>query len=291
MQSEVGRLFVGEEDVVLAQQVGADPLGTVGGGGVALLHLTEEKVVVAVHQLAGEEPVGKELQVADEAGEMDALGVEVGVHPVGDDVGQLADQAGGLHGVAPRPHVHPGVDDVEGDVAGFLFGQKDVQQLAGPLQPPQADVVLALVKVLELPQHPVGDGDAQLLALDREVEVVGQHQVDVGGQPDAERRLGIGDDVLGQLEVDRRDGGKQLDHGLRVGVGQGDEHPVGGLPVDGLTGAAAVADALAQQDGLLAVVVLHKDDAAVQHLTDPHEGSPPSRPGRHVRSGLRRWWR
>lgn len=194
----------------------------------------------------------------------------MGVHPVGDDIGQLPDQAGSLHGVTSRASVHSGVDDVEGDVPRFLLGQRDVQQLAGPLQSPQPHLILVPVKVLQLPQHPVGHRDAQPLALHRKVKVIGEHQVDVGRQLDAEDCLRIGNDVLGQFEVDRRDGGKQLDHGLGVRVGQGDEHPVGGLPVDDLAGAAAIADPLAQQDGLLTAVVLHQDNAAVQHLADPH---------------------
>ena len=62
MQRQIGCLLIGQEHAVLAQHKGAYFFRTGHCRRVVLLHLLEQKVVFAVHQFAGEEPLGKILQ-------------------------------------------------------------------------------------------------------------------------------------------------------------------------------------------------------------------------------------
>ena len=127
MQRQIGGFLVGQKHAVLAQHKGAYFFRAGHRCRIILLHLLEQKVVFAVHQFAGEEPLGKILQVAHEPRIVDALGTHRAVHTVGDNVGQLTDQLRCPHGIVAGLRVLPGVDDMEGDVACLFVRQLDAK--------------------------------------------------------------------------------------------------------------------------------------------------------------------
>ena len=58
--------------------------------------------------------------------------------------------------------------------------------------------------------------------------------------------------------------------GCASGLDNGRNTRSEGLPFNGLARLTAIADALAQQDGFLAAVILHQHNTAVQHLLNVH---------------------
>ena len=180
MQRQIGGLLIGQEHAVLAQNKGAYFFRTGHCRRVVLLHLLEQEVILTVHQLAGEEPLCKILQMAHEPCIVNALRADRAVHTVDDDIGQLTDELCRPHGIVAGLWVLPGVDDMEGDVACLFVRQLDVKLCPDFLQAALAHRILLGIKVLDLPEDAVGHHKALLLALHRKMQMVGQQQVDVG---------------------------------------------------------------------------------------------------------------
>ena len=157
---------------------------------------------------------------------VDALGAHRAVHTVGDNVGQLTDQLRCPHGIVAGLRVLPCIDDVERDIARFFVRKLDVKLCPDFLQAALAHRILLGIKVLDLPEDAVGHHKALLLTLHRKMQMVGQQQIDVGRKLDPQRLLCIVHDVLCQIQIDRRNAGKQLQHGLCIRVGQRKEHTV-----------------------------------------------------------------
>ena len=226
MQRQISGFLVGQKHAVLAQHKGAYFFRAGHRCRIILLHLLEQKVVFAVHQFAGEEPLGKILQVAHEPRIVDALGAHRAVHTVGDNVGQLTDQLRCPHGIVAGLRVLPGVDDMEGDVARLFVRQLDAKLCLYLLQAALAHRILLGIKMLDFPEDAVGHHKTLLLALHCKMQVVGQQQIDMRRKLDSQRLLCVVHNVLRQFQIGCRNAGKQLQHRLCVRVGQWKEHAV-----------------------------------------------------------------
>lgn len=271
VERKVGDLLIREVVIVLLENECPNPLRTGHGLGISMRHLLVEEIILAAHQSPGKKSLGEELQVIDEPRVMNALAVIAAVHTIGHDIGDPPDELCSPHRVIAGLLILPCVHDMEGDITGLLIRQVNVQRIANERESTLPDLVFLAIEMLDLPEYTIRNNDTLLLALHGKMQVIRQHEIDMRGQMYAQRPLRVRDNVLRELEIDRRNGREQLHHRLRVWRSERYEYAVRGLTRYGLTGLPAVANSLPQENRLLSGVILNQHDAAIEHLLDLHD--------------------
>ena len=133
-----------------------------------------------------------------------------------------------------------------------------------------AELVLVGVDEGNLAGQRVLDHDAPGKAIRRELQVVGEHEVEVGVEFAIQLALGHAHDVEGGLEHLRADGRDGL-HQIIVYMA---EHPLDARLIGKLVGNGGKTDALAEDNKLVALSILRHCHAVVDLLGDEHVVTP-----------------
>lgn len=152
-------------------------------------------------------------------------------------------------------------------LAASSSGDTRAGELSQAPHPVLRDLVLARVEGPHLPSHTVHDVEVALRPLRREVEVVGEREVDARVDLEA-CALGAVDDLAGEVDELRGDLLQQFHEQLLLFVAGGTKDLERGIGKDLGAGLLAVSDALPEHDALDAVLVLDEHDARVEHLLD-----------------------
>ena len=98
-----------------------------------------------------------------------------------------------------------GVDRVQGDKSGFIFRQRGIQPLGDQGQRLRADGELGRIELFNLPQQRIFDIQPFRVALQSEMDVVGQRDVDDVMQLARQPFAGEGNNLVGGGDAGQRD--------------------------------------------------------------------------------------